>query len=195
MNNQEEDEVQTGGVYHLVTDRLMLRDITEADCPLMHQMDTDPLVLRYLAGIPPPQDEEETMQYIRYRQEHYKTYGFGRWAAIEKETGRLIGWAGLKVETNVNGHDSFYDLGYRLLPEYWNRGYATELSKALIKYGFDQLGLERICAYAEEEAGASRRVLEKVGFKFLESFAGDCVQEVWYEMSAEDYREKRSSVC
>lgn len=136
----------------------------------------------------PPENEEETLKYIHLRQQHYQQYGFGRWAAIEIETGNVIGWAGLKVELNVNGREKFYDLGYRFLPQYWNRGYATELSHALVEYGFKTLGLDRICAYVEEEAFASRRVLEKVGLKPIETFMGQRVQEVWYELTAEEYQ-------
>ena len=95
---------------------------------------------QYLGGEEPPKNLEEAMKYIQIRREHYHQYGYGRWAAVEIETGDVIGWAGLKVETNVNSHDRFNDLGYRLLPQYWNRGYATELSQALVEYGVAGLG-------------------------------------------------------
>lgn len=51
--------------------------------------------------------------------QQYVDNGIGRWAVVEKESGLFIGWAGLKIETNVNDHASFYDLGYRFLPEFW----------------------------------------------------------------------------
>jgi [ribosomal protein S5]-alanine N-acetyltransferase len=178
---------------HIVTERLLLRDILEKDCQAMHELDTNPLVQMYLGGEKPPNDEQDTLEAIRYRRAHYEKYGFGRWAAVEILSGKVIGWAGLKVETNVNGHESFYDLGYRLLPEYWNRGYATELSTALLEYGFEKLGMKRICAYVEEEAVASRRVLEKIGLKAIEVFPGETTQEVWYEITAEEYRLLRDS--
>ena len=70
--------------------------------------------------------------------------------AVElKSNGCFIGWAGIKIEHNVNGHESFVDLGYRFLPEHWDNGYATEASSALLTFGFDILKLDKICAYAE----------------------------------------------
>jgi [ribosomal protein S5]-alanine N-acetyltransferase len=184
---EEKGSVVHVSAPHIVTERLMLRDISEEDCSVMHELDTNPLVQIYLGGEEPPKDEEDSMKRIHERLEHYEKHGFGRWAAVEIQSGKVVGWAGLKVETNVNGRESFNDLGYRLLPEYWNRGYATELSKALLEYGFEKLGMDRICATAEE-AAASRRVLEKVGLRAIEMFPGEATQDVWYEITAEEYR-------
>ena len=59
-------------------------------------------------------------------------------AVIEKESGLFIGWSGFKYyKDGVNNHSNYYDLGYRFIPEYWGKGYATETCVAWMKYGFE----------------------------------------------------------
>src|SRR5437773_1204468 len=70
----------------------------------------------------------------------YRKYGFGRWAVVLKTNGKAIGMAGLKYLAEWNE----VDLGYRLLPEYWGMGLATEASRACVEYGFHTLKLSRI---------------------------------------------------
>ena len=153
------------------TDRLILRAITDDDLESMFELDSDPLVHRFL-GQKPLQTQEESQRYIDHIKMQYDTYGIGRWAAIEKATGEFIGWSGLKVnfEDVFNGHENLIDVGYRLLPRYWGKGYATESGKAAIAYGFDELGLETIYGMTELDHHASRRVLEKIGLTYVENF-------------------------
>ena len=79
-----------------------------------------------------------------------------------RKYGQVIGFAGLKYLDDLNA----VDLGYRLLPEYWGQGLATEASRASIQYGFDTLELERILGLADPEHFKSIRVLEKLGFVY-----------------------------
>ena len=104
---------------HISTLRLILQDLEPTDCDRLFKMDSDPRVFATLFGVTPPTTVEESSQAIEMVRKQYVDNGIGRWAVIEKESGLFIGWAGLKIERNVNGHDSFYDLGYRFIPEYW----------------------------------------------------------------------------
>lgn len=180
-------------MIHIRTSRLELRDLEIADCYRMHEMDTNPAVQVYLGGVDPPQTIDDTRRNIERIQAHY-VHGFGRWAVIERESNSFIGWAGLKIETNVNGHEKFYDLGYRFLPAFWNQGYATEAARALVDYGFQVLKADKICAYIEEEAAASRRVLEKVGFTVKSRFLGDRTDELWLEIQSEQCSDPPKSI-
>src|SRR5262249_33667778 len=92
----------------------------------------------------------------------YAVHGFGRWAVILKETGRLIGFNGLKYLDELGE----VDLGYRFLPEYWGRGLATETGLPCVQYGFEKIGLKRILGLVDPPNKASSRVLEKLGFVF-----------------------------
>ena len=112
----------------------------------------------------------------------------GRMAVILKETGEFIGWAELKRERNVNGHEVFYDLGYRFLKKYWGKGYATEAAKTFVAYSFNVLNLEKINAYADMPNIASRSVLEKAGLKYIETFNHNGTEESWYELNYSEYK-------
>jgi len=75
---------------------------------------------------------------------------------------QFVGWAGLAYLPEFDE----IDLGYRFLPEYWGLGIATEASRAILNYGFDQLELKKIIAIAMKEHKASIRVMQKVGMEF-----------------------------
>ena len=93
----------------------------------------------------------------------YDKHGSGRWSCIHKESGRFIGFSGLKYLEDFDGE---VDLGYRFFPEFWGRGLATESGLASISYGFDVLGLDRIIGLAVPENIGSIRVLQKCGMSF-----------------------------
>ncbi len=82
-------------------------------------------------------------------------------ALYKKDTGEFIGEAGIIGHTP---HNNRCVVGYNLLPEYWNHGYATEITKGIVKYAFESLGFERIEALALQINIASCKVLEKSGF-------------------------------
>jgi [ribosomal protein S5]-alanine N-acetyltransferase len=73
-------------------------------------------------------------------------------------------------KTEANGHSNFYELGYRFMQKYWGKGYATEAAKAMIDYGFNEMGLTEIYAMTDIDNKASRHVLEKCGMSYIEDF-------------------------
>ncbi len=89
----------------------------------------------------------------------FDTVGYGRWGCVLKEEQRVIGFCGLKYLDDLEA----VDVGYRLLPEYWGRGLATEACRASVQFGFDVLKLDRIIGLVLADNAASVRVLEKVG--------------------------------
>ena len=173
--------------YRIQTERLGLRELELSDDKKMFELDTDEQVLSFLFGIAPPVDIGESRGYIEKVQQQYLDNGIGRWAVVEFQSGECIGWAGLKLESNVNGHDKFYDLGYRFLPRYWNKGYATEASIALVKFGFEVLKVEKICGYVDSGHKASRRVLEKAGLHYVCDFEQYGCNNEWFELYAAEY--------
>ena len=86
---------------------------------------------------------------IEYIRAQYEKYGIGRGAVIDKKSNEFLGWTGLKYETKVRKSFNYYDLGYRFKKKYWGQGIATETAEASLKYGFDTLGLNKICAAVE----------------------------------------------
>ena len=141
------------------TERLFLREFTVDDVESYLTLRSDPEILRYTGDAPLRSLEEARQAILDYPD--FQTVGFGRWACVLKETGRAVGFCGLKYLEELDE----VDLGYRFLTEYWGRGLATESSLASLEYGFRVLRLERILGLARPENHASIRVLEKVGMK------------------------------
>lgn len=164
------------------TPRLILRELLDTDDLGMFELDSNPEVLKYLYTEPQTQIEQ-SRDVIAFIRKQYEENGIGRWAVIEKQSGNFIGWAGLKlVKQTINNRTNYYDVGYRLIPRYWGKGYATEACKASINYGFNNLKLNLICATASVHNLASRKVLEKTGLTFIEEFLYEGQPEAWYEI-------------
>lgn len=156
--------------FYIETERLILRDILSSDREGMFILDSNPDVHRYLGNHPISSIEEVDEIILKIRSQ-YRMNGIGRWAVIEKNTGEFIGWSGLKYITEEeNNRTHFYDVGYRFLPAYWGKGYATESAKAALDYGFRKMNIEEIIGTCHEENKASRRALEKCGLTFVEQF-------------------------
>lgn len=171
----------------LETSRLILRQFEEADFERVFLMDSDPEVMKYI-GVPPLTDINESKEVIQMIRKQYEENGVGRLAVVEKESGLVVGWSGLKLLTKaVNGYQNVLELGYRFVPESWGKGYATEAGIASLNYGFHELNAEVIYAYAHSEHEASNHILRKLGFQKTSEFEepdGICF---WYELNAKNY--------
>ncbi len=146
----------------LETRRLLLRRFTEADADNLFDLDSDSEVMRFLTGGKPTPREvirDETLPRLLDFYERFD--GFGFWAAIERSTGDLVGW--FEFRPRGNDDPGEVELGYRLKRSAWGKGYATEGSRALIRKGFTELGVQRVVAQTMAVNTASRRVMEKTG--------------------------------
>jgi RimJ/RimL family protein N-acetyltransferase len=147
--------------HELQTERLRLRRFHADDAQNLYRLDSDSRVMRYIgdgsvntrAAI-----DAALARSVRY----YDRYpGLGVWPAEERATGQFIGWFCLKyVPKTVE-----VEVSYRLLPEAWGRGYATEGARALVARGFEVIGLQRIIGLTHPENVASQRVLQKAGLR------------------------------
>ena len=150
----------------LKTERLALRRFTEADLDNLFDLDGDPEVMRFLTGGKPTPREvirNETLPRILHYYERFA--GFGFWAAIEKSTGDFLGW--FEFRPPEGGGPDEAELGYRLRKSAWGKGYAPEGARALIRKGFAELGVRRVVAQTMAVNTASRRVMEKVGLRYV----------------------------
>lgn len=173
--------------FYIETERLILRDILPEDRDGLFELDNDPMVHKYLGGNTISKIEEADFA-ISFIRNQYDNNGIGRWAAIEKSTGNFIGWSGLKFITEEeNNHVHFYDVGYRLIPKYWGKGYATESCKAALKYGFENMRLDQIIGTANELNLASKRVLSKCGLAYKSQFMWHDIKCDWMEIDKEDW--------
>ncbi|MFD3547094.1 GNAT family N-acetyltransferase [Streptomyces sp. NPDC058655] len=156
----------------LTTDRIVLRAFTEADVDHLLELHNDPEVMRFINGGRPTSREAIRAQTLPQLLHDHPCFGTrGYWAAEEKDTGVFLGWFELRP---LDEHDpAVAELGYRLNKASWGSGYATEGSRALIRKGFTDLGVERVTANTMAVNTGSRRVMEKAGLSFLRSFTGD----------------------
>jgi len=172
----------------LETERLILRELLPSDAAGMYELDSNAEVHRYL-GRKPVTTITEVHNAIAHIRQQYADNGIGRWAMIEKATGDFMGWTGLKlVRTLTNGHIDYYDLGYRMIPRYWGKGHATESAMAAVQYGFEQLHAPVIYGMADVNNKASRRVLEKAGLHYVETFDHEGTAHDWLQLTREDWR-------
>ncbi|MCC6628621.1 MAG: GNAT family N-acetyltransferase [Chloroflexi bacterium] len=156
----------------LRTERLILRQFTTDDADALIALDSDPAVLRFINGGEPIAarvTREQTLP--RYLDWHRRSDDWGYWAAIDIASGRFLGWFHLRPPgDDVPPVGRTMALGYRLRGDAWGHGYATEGSRALMRYGFDRPTVERIVAMALVDNVASVRVMERAGLRFVRDF-------------------------
>lgn len=150
--------MRDAGLEGLITARLTLRRFTLDDDALLYRLNGDAKVMRWLGGPMTAEASRETLEnrILRYYGEHP---GLGVWATLERETERCIGF---HLLNHVRGTEMI-QVGYRLFEADWGRGYATEMTIALLRYGFADLGLGTITANADLGNVDSQKVLLKSG--------------------------------
>jgi RimJ/RimL family protein N-acetyltransferase len=155
----------------LESERMFLRQFTTDDADLLFRLDNDADVMLYVnGGIPVPL--EEIVLDLAWFLSYYERFdGYGFWAAVEKTTGRFLGWFHFRPDEGAGPLEP--ELGYRLHRFAWNQGYATEGSRALVSKGFTELGVERVTAHAMAVNVGSRRVMEKAGLRFVRTLHHD----------------------
>jgi RimJ/RimL family protein N-acetyltransferase len=164
------------------TERLLLRELLLSDVDGMFELDSNPNVHLFV-GNNPVKNIEQSVEYIHFVQKQYKDFGTGRWAVILKETNEFLGWSGIKFITDeINGHTNFYEIGYRFIEKHWGKGYATEAGKAFVNYAFNEMKVDALYAYADAGNENSRKILEKLGLHYVNSFEYEGEIEVWYEI-------------
>lgn len=182
---------------HIETERLIMRELIPEDAEGMYILDSDPEVHRYV-GNKPVTSIAQCREVIAFIREQYKTNGVGRLAVIDRHTADFVGWSGVKLfKDTVNGHKDFYEIGYRFIKAHWGKGYATESAKAILKHSFATLPTDEIFAMTDVDNQQSRKVLEKIGLKHVETFNYDTdginnwrsggEPTTWYSITREEY--------
>jgi RimJ/RimL family protein N-acetyltransferase len=145
----------------LRTDRLILREFVEDDWRAVHAFLSDPEVSRYCPFQPPTEEEtrEEIRKLIDGQRAKPPQYDF---ALVLRSTGTLIGLCRLTMRPDELRQG---EILYLLNRRYWGQGYATEAARAVLGYGFEELGLHRVYATCRPANVASSRVMEKVGMQ------------------------------
>jgi ribosomal-protein-alanine N-acetyltransferase len=144
----------------LETERLLLRRLTSADAAALHRCTGDPAVMRY--WYPGPDDGlDATAARIAEIEAHWREHGYGDFAVTARDSGELIGFAGLHHITGM----AEVNLGYALVPARWRRGLGAELCAKLLAHGFTSLGLPEIVAVIDPRNAASVALAERSGLR------------------------------
>ncbi len=149
----------------LETERLTLREVTEADAAFVLELLNSRGFIEGIAdrGV---RTLDDARVYVAERiRGSYREHGFGMWAVEAGGGGGPIGLAGL-VRRDVLEH---VDVGYAFLERAWGRGYAQEAAAAVVAYAKATLGLGTICAIVNPDNAASQNVLRKVGLRYVET--------------------------
>lgn len=151
------------------TEHLHIRPFTLDDAEEYWALVRLPEILRYTGEQAHASVDDVRQTLLERPLKDYAVHGYGRMACIEKSTGRLVGFSGLKYLDDLNE----VDIGYRFLPDCWGRGYATESARALMRRGAEEHGITRVIGLVEPENVASARVLEKLGLVFEREIRAD----------------------
>ncbi|MEM9992047.1 MAG: GNAT family N-acetyltransferase [Bacteroidota bacterium] len=169
----------------LATKRLHLRTPQLSDETNNYALSSNPNVMRFITGgkIQTPKEARADLERrIRISQTQAKK-GLGYWFADEKDTGHFVGWFVLNY---LDATDEI-EIGYRLLEEKWNMGYATEGSKAILHYAFQELQLPEIVAVALPANIASTKVMQKLGMQFMKEAVFYGATCAYYRISMQDW--------
>ncbi|WP_159522156.1 GNAT family N-acetyltransferase [Sunxiuqinia indica] len=143
------------------TARLLLEEITKDDLQLVHELHCIPELDEFnTLGI--PKDLEETKKVIQSGiddQSNNPRSEFA-WKISLKESGQVIGLAGMFPS---NDRFRLAEIYYKIHPDFWGQGFATEVARELVRFGFDELKLHKVEAGVASENTRSIRVLEKIG--------------------------------
>jgi RimJ/RimL family protein N-acetyltransferase len=163
---------------YLETERLVLRELTADDLDDLVALDSDPAVMRYINGGRPTSRAEMRDEMLPFWLAfHERGEPFGFWAAIEKPTGRFLGWFHLRPRAKDTPQTGV-ELGFRLHRWAWGQGYGTEGSRALIDKAFTELGVARVYAETMVINVGSRRVMEKAGLRYIRTFHQDWPESI-----------------
>jgi RimJ/RimL family protein N-acetyltransferase len=144
----------------LKTDRLLLRRWSDSDRLPFQAMNADPRVMEFM---PAPLSPDESDTLIARAENHFEHHGFGPFAVELLENHSFIGFIGLSIPAFDAPFMPAVEVGWRLAFDCWGRGLATEGARAVVRFGFDELGLDSLVSFTVPENLRSRRVMEKIG--------------------------------
>jgi ribosomal-protein-alanine N-acetyltransferase len=147
-------------IPRLETERLILREWRADDREPFAAMNADPRVVEHLSRA---LDRAESDAFVERIEAHWAADGHGLWAVERRTDGRFIGFIGLTPPDFEAAFTPCVEIGWRLAPEAWGAGYATEGARAALAFGFERLGLDEIVSFTVPDNVKSRAVMERIG--------------------------------
>jgi RimJ/RimL family protein N-acetyltransferase len=146
----------------LHTERLVLRPFEAIDAGEVHAIVSDREIAYNTAHIPHPYPDGMAVEWIERTNARWETGESAVFAAALRSDGRIVAAVGLEIEP----HHRRAELGYWVARPFWNAGYATEGARAVVEFGFRDLGLNRVQAHHYSRNPASGKVMQKIGMTF-----------------------------
>lgn len=145
----------------LETERCVVRETTVEDVESFYRIYAEPSITKYMEGL--YEEKEKEIQYTKdYIKNVYGFYEYGLWTVINKKSGEVIGRAGVNWREDTES----VELGYIIAKPFQRQGYAYEVCSAILRYAYDELGIEQICAYIKRGNEASKQLCEKLQFVY-----------------------------
>jgi len=170
-------------MLEIETARLRYRMPRPHDLDAMLVIVGDPDVMKYL-GVKPGTTltREEAKTTLERMIKFWTEHGFGRWAVTSKKDDKLIGLCGFRLL------DDTPELFYVFAKSTWGEGLATEAARAILRYGFEELGFEKIVAAVRPANIASINVITKIGMMYEKEISHYGINAVRYLITRDDYQ-------
>lgn len=143
------------------TDRLIIREFEEEDISSLYEIESDRRLLEFIPWYKLSTLSECRRQLRRIIEKNRKDQ-LNSWAVTLKDTGEVIGITQLMYSNKIKA----VEIGTKILPEYWSKGYASELTRAVIEYGLYKLEIDEIVAITDINNVGAIKSLENCGMKF-----------------------------
>lgn len=147
--------------HRIMTDRLLLRTWLAEDLTALGDVFAREEV--WWSPFRRGWTRDETAVFLERQQQQWEQEGFGLWAACDRPTSQLIGFIGLNYPRFLPRLMPAVEIGWRLHPQWWGRGLATEGARVALHHGFEALKLDQIISIAEPNNSASLRIMAKLG--------------------------------
>lgn len=144
----------------LRTERLWLRGFRASDHAPFAELNRDPKVTEFLSRALSAEQSRELIDKI---DAHFSRHGFGLWAVEVPGVVHFAGFVGLNVPHFETPFTPCVEVGWRLAPAHWGRGYATEGARRALAFAFEDFGLDEVVSFTVPANLRSRRVMEKLG--------------------------------
>jgi RimJ/RimL family protein N-acetyltransferase len=145
---------------------------------------TDPRVMATLSADGNIFSDDQTRAFLERAAEHWTQHDFGLWI-FHLSGSEFVGYCGIK-HVVVEGKDEI-ELAYAVSSAHWNKGFATEMSEAALKVGFEELHLQRIVAFTLPHNKGSRLVMEHCGFTYQRDITHAGLPHVLYHLDSANY--------
>ena len=174
----------------LETERLLLREMTQADYPALAEIMQDrEAMFAYEHAF----SDEETQAWLNRMLERYRTDGFGLWAVVLKTSGEMIGQCGL-TRQDVSGREVL-EIGYLFQRKHWKQGYAIESARACKAYAFDTLHANEVYSIVRDNNVASMNVAIRNGMtircRFIKHYYGIDMPHFAFSIREEEYKKNK----